>query len=87
MDDSRYQGQDLAPQLVIELSHALRTPLTSILVYAWLLVDNPNKSLSAEEIDFATGIHRAGSTLLRRINDLLDPPKLATDPPYARRGL
>ncbi|GLY91133.1 histidine kinase dimerization/phospho-acceptor domain-containing protein [Actinoallomurus iriomotensis] len=74
MDDNRYQGRELAPQLVTELSHALRTPLTSILVYAWLLADNPRKNLSAEEVGFATGIHRAGSALLRRIDHVLGPP-------------
>lgn len=77
MDDKRFQGRDLAPQLVAELSHALRTPLTSILVYAWLLADNPRKNLSAEEVGFATGIHRAGSALLHRIDHVLGPPKPA----------
>ncbi|GLY76713.1 histidine kinase dimerization/phospho-acceptor domain-containing protein [Actinoallomurus iriomotensis] len=72
MDDNRHQGQELAPQLVTELSHALRTPLTSILVYAWLLADNPRKNLSAEEVGFATGIHHAGSAILHQIDHILD---------------
>jgi signal transduction histidine kinase len=68
-----------APQLLAKMSHELRAPLTSILVYARLLADNPHKRLSAEEVGFATGIHQAGSTLLQRINDILDPPKTPHD--------
>jgi signal transduction histidine kinase len=58
-----------------ELSHELRPPLTSILVYAWLLADNPHKRLSDEEVGFAAGIHQAASALLQRINDLLEMPR------------
>jgi signal transduction histidine kinase len=61
------------------MSHELRTPLTSILIYARLLADNPHRSLSDEEVGFATGIHQAGSALLRRIDDILDLPKTRHD--------
>jgi signal transduction histidine kinase len=67
--------RDPAPELLANMSHELRTPLTSILVYARLLADNPRKRLSAEEVGFAGGIHQAGSTLLHRLNDLLDPSR------------
>jgi hypothetical protein len=68
-----------APPLLAKMSHELRTPLTSILVYARLLADNPHKRLSDEEVGFATGIHQAGSTLLQRINDILELPKAPHD--------
>lgn len=64
-----------APQLLAKMSHELHTSLTSILVYARLLADNPHKRLSDEEVGFATGIHQAGSALLQRINDILDLPE------------
>ena len=63
-----------AAPLLATMSHELHTPLTSILVYARLLADNPHKRLSDEEVGFATGIHQAGSALLQRINDILDLP-------------
>lgn len=67
--------QDPAPVLLANMSHELRTPLTSILVYARLLADNPRRRLSAEEVGFASGIHQAGSALLQRLNDILDPSR------------
>ncbi|MGH3377350.1 MAG: histidine kinase dimerization/phospho-acceptor domain-containing protein [Actinoallomurus sp.] len=73
MDDTRDTGPAPAPQSLAEMSHELRTPLTSILIYARLLVDNPHKSLSEEEVGFASGIHQAGSVLLQRIEDVFCP--------------
>jgi|1186.fasta_scaffold298769_2 hypothetical protein len=58
-----------------QLREELCPPLTSILVYAWLLADNPDRRLSDEEVGFAAGIHQAGSALLQRINDILDMPR------------
>jgi signal transduction histidine kinase len=68
-----------APQLLAKMSDELHTSLTSILVYARLLADNPHKRLSDEEVGFATGIHQAGSTLLQRIDDILDLPEAPHD--------
>jgi signal transduction histidine kinase/ActR/RegA family two-component response regulator len=64
---SQYKSEFLA-----KMSHELRTPLTSMLIYARLLGDNPHKSLSEEELAFATSIYSAGSDLLQLINDILD---------------
>lgn len=61
------------PLLLAKMPHELHTPLTSILLYARLLADNPHRRLSDEEVGFAAGIHAAGSALLQRIDDILDP--------------
>ena len=75
MDDTA--GATPAPQPLEEVWHELRTRLTSILVFARLLADNPHKSLSDEEVGFARGIHQAGSALLQRIDDIV--PKTRHD--------
>jgi signal transduction histidine kinase len=59
-------------EILARMSHELLTPLTSVLIYARLLADDPGMNLSDEEAGFATAIHRAGSDLLHRINGILD---------------
>jgi len=62
-----------APPLLAKMPHELHTPLTSILLYVRLPADNPDRRLSDEEVGFAAGIRAAGSALLQRIDDILDP--------------
>ncbi len=68
---SKYKSEFLA-----NMSHDLRTPLNSLLIFSELLMDNDNKHLDDDELEYTKNIRLAGIALLTLIDDILDLSKI-----------
>jgi signal transduction histidine kinase/CHASE3 domain sensor protein len=64
---SKYKSEFLA-----NVSHELKTPLNSLLVFSQMLSENEEKNLNDKQRKFVETIYRSGSSLLRMVNDLID---------------
>ncbi len=62
--------------LLAQLSHEVRTPLTSILGFSELLESAAGQRLTAREMRYLANVRESGNHLLRLVNNLLDQAKL-----------
>ena len=84
-------------EFIANISHDLRTPLNTIMILAEQLEDNPDGTMSDQQVEYATVIRSSGSDLLGIINSTSDAAKgpgaiapesdvpAATDEPEASR--
>ncbi len=66
----------LKSKFLATVSHEIKTPLTSIIGYANLLINQKNQKLSNEQIDSLNRIKRNSNTLQDLIDQLLDLSKI-----------
>jgi signal transduction histidine kinase len=58
------------------MSHELRTPLNAVIGYSQMLLEDAEEEGDAESAQDLEKIHRAGATLLRLVNEVLDLSKI-----------
>ena len=72
---------DVKSNLISTVSHELKTPLTSVRMALYLLVEKTVGSLNDKQMDLVVTAREDADRLLRTLNDLLDLAKLEQGPP------
>lgn len=62
-------------EFLANMSHELRTPLNSMLMLAKLILNDDEKNLTPNQLEYAKIIYESGQNLLQLINDILDISK------------
>ena len=63
-------------EFIANMSHELRTPLNSLLILAEQLEANPDKNMTATQVEYASVIRTSGKDLLDLLNNILDLAKV-----------
>ncbi|MDE2464857.1 MAG: PAS-domain containing protein [Alphaproteobacteria bacterium] len=77
LDDAEQGAANAKQTFLRTMSHELKTPLNAIMGFSDLLRANPERASSAQIIEYADLIHRAGGNLLTMLNQILDLTKIA----------
>jgi signal transduction histidine kinase len=76
--EARRAFERMKDEFIAMASHELRAPLTSITLYAHMLVDGEAGTLSEEQLSFVHIVSSNADRLTRLVNDLLDVSRLAS---------
>ncbi len=77
-NDQLVEADQLKDEFVALISHDLRTPLTSIIGYVELSLEDAGPPLDAERRDYLKIVSRSSERLLRLVDDLLFVARLQT---------
>lgn len=72
------RDNSLSPELLLEISHELKSPLTSILSLSNVLNHQGHHNLSERQIEYVQLIHQNSQQLMSIVNNLLDLTQLQT---------